>query len=183
MPPAKADDLVHLGWWRKAIVKQFDFDPPNAETSVKLITVRAPTGLTDDEAEPPNPWDASRPQRKSSGLTSQDRQGSRRGSPPPTSSATDDSSDDDAEAARRSQRERSQVSTIVGTDAHRKIRKEAISLFDPDFKDPKGTGLVVSQNKQIYTDVYLFCEHLRVFERYGEDSLQEYYVSMLGGGA
>ncbi|KAH7118484.1 hypothetical protein EDB81DRAFT_861957 [Dactylonectria macrodidyma] len=150
----------------------------------EVLETLTSSGLTDDEAEPPDPWDASRPQRKSSGLTSQHRQGSRRGSPPPTSSATDDSSDDDAEAARRSRRERSQVATMVGTDAHRKIRKEAIGLFDPDFKDPKGTGLVVSQNKQIYTDVYLFCEHLRVFERYGEDSLQEYYVSMLlGGGA
>lgn len=111
-------------------MKQFDFDPPNAETSVKLITVRAPTGLTDDEAEPPDPWDASRPQRKSSGLTSQHRQGSRRGSPPPISSATDDSSDGEAEAARRSRRERSQVSTIVGTDAHRKIRKQGWIRFE-----------------------------------------------------
>lgn len=41
LPRARAADLNHLSWWRKAIVKQFDFDAPDESTSAKLITEKA----------------------------------------------------------------------------------------------------------------------------------------------
>ncbi|SCO20181.1 uncharacterized protein FFB20_15887 [Fusarium fujikuroi] len=38
-------------------------------------------------------------------------------------------------------------------------------------------------SKTIYIDVFMFCEHLSVFKRFGEYSLTDYYVGMLSGKA
>lgn len=167
LPRADVADLAHLAWWRKAVVKDFEFNPPTTTDSAKLITVRSPVEEEDDdEPEAPDPRaPAQITQRKTPRRATEARRGNRYDFSLPSGS---DSSDDDFDRCNRC--DQSRTSTTTG-DAYRRVKKEAVGTFDPTFKDPKKTGLVISQGKQVYTDVYLFCKHLRVFECYGEDSL------------
>ncbi|KAH8658938.1 hypothetical protein BGZ61DRAFT_433816, partial [Ilyonectria robusta] len=149
-------------------------------------SLRKPSEHEDNIPEPPDPWSPARTRETAPRSDLLPSRGSQRGSVPRRNPPSDNSSSDEdttAEALRRARRDQSYVSTAAGNDSQKRVKKEAIGTFDPDYKDPRKTGLIVNQGKQVYTDVYLFCEHLRVFERYGEDSLQDYYVSMLGGGA
>ncbi|SCO14500.1 related to TY3B-TY3B protein [Fusarium fujikuroi] len=92
-------------------------------------------------------------------------------------------SDDDS-ASRRHRGATVDTTQSTG-DLSKKIRKETLGIFDPDNPDDKDNqGLITtSSGKTIYTDVFMFCEHLSVFKRFGEYSLTDYYVGMLSGKA
>ncbi|SCO49698.1 uncharacterized protein FFNC_12787 [Fusarium fujikuroi] len=91
---------------------------------------------------------------------------------------------DDNSASRRHRGATVDTTQSTG-DLSKKIRKETLGIFNPDNPDDKDNqGLITtSSGKTIYIDVFMFCEHLSVFKRFGEYSLTDYYVGMLSGKA
>ncbi|KAH7001788.1 hypothetical protein EDB80DRAFT_808594 [Ilyonectria destructans] len=185
LPRASLSHLVYLPAWREQIAQAFDFDDIDDDTDKAIITQIEPI-----EPDPPravrlqDPLPS--PQRETPGslpgtsCQHQTRRDPRRGTNEDNNLS---SSDESIGLAKYYSCDITPFST--GTDGLvvKRIKRETVGTFDSDFKDYKKTGLVIVQGKQIYTDIYLFCEHLHVFQCYGDDCLQEHYTSLLGGGA
>ncbi|XP_044715172.1 uncharacterized protein HRG_11149 [Hirsutella rhossiliensis] len=59
-----------------------------------------------------------------------------------------------------------------------------MGVFNPNHKDPHKQGLVsLSSGSNVYTDVYLFCERLRMYKDLDSYALSQHYMSFLAGGA
>ncbi|PNP51611.1 hypothetical protein FNYG_15888 [Fusarium nygamai] len=101
------------------------------------------------------------------------------GPPVPQDNLSEGSNDDSSSRQRRKTTAHTMQSAV--SDISKKIRKETLSIFDPDNpNDRDRQGLITtSTGKTIYTNVFIFCEHLYLFKRYSEFSLTEYYIRML----
>lgn len=70
------------------------------------------------------------------------------------------------------------------TNPSANITTDAIGIFRPEEKDPYRQGIVhTPQGQTIYTDVHLFCDSLRSFQRFGDDCLIPHYPAILQGRA
>ncbi|VZH91969.1 unnamed protein product [Fusarium fujikuroi] len=157
LPRARVSHLKYLPWWREECAKAYELYQFDDQNQAKLITVRRPNDTLSAPASAPRV-------------------------PVPQDNMSEGSDDDSASRRHRG----ATVDTTQSTgDLSKKIRKETLGIFDPDNPDDKDNqGLITtSSGKTIYTDVFMFCEHLSVFKRFGEYSLTDYYVGMLSGKA
>ncbi len=69
--------------------------------------------------------------------------------------------------------------SLEGSNSNKRVKRESLSIFDSNHYNAKHIGFIIVQGKQVYTDVFLFCEYLYIFAHYGEDCLQEHYSSIL----
>ncbi|KAM4065819.1 chromo (CHRromatin organization MOdifier) domain-containing protein [Hirsutella rhossiliensis] len=76
-----------------------------------------------------------------------------------------------------------QTSSDVEAVAKR-LKRDNMGVFNPNHKDPHKQGLVsLSSGSNVYTDVYLFCERLRMYKDLDSYALSQHYMSFLAGGA
>ncbi|KAM4060256.1 PIF1 protein [Hirsutella rhossiliensis] len=65
-----------------------------------------------------------------------------------------------------------------------RLKRDNMGVFNPNHKDPHKQGLVsLSSGSNVYTDVYLFCERLRMYKDLDSYALSQHYMSFLAGGA
>ncbi|PNP51610.1 hypothetical protein FNYG_15889 [Fusarium nygamai] len=157
-PRARVSHLKYLPWWREEVQKRYEVYKYDEFNQAKLITAR-------------RPYMGAAPETQTAG-------------PPVPRDNLSEGSDDDSSSRRRRETTAYTMQSAV-SDISKKIRKETLGIFDPDNPDDRDRqGLITtSTGKTIYTDVFMFCEHLYLFKRYGEFSLTEYYVGMLTGKA
>ncbi|KAH7016673.1 hypothetical protein EDB80DRAFT_826903 [Ilyonectria destructans] len=147
LPRASLSHLVYLPAWREQIAQAFDFDDVDDDTNKAMITRMEPIE--------PNPPRAVRlqdplpsPRHETSGsLLETSRQHQPHRDPRRRTDEDDNlsSSDDSIGLAKCRSRDTTPFSTETDGSMVKRIKRETVGTFDPDFKDYKKTGLVIVQ--------------------------------------